>query len=164
MTILIVGMKRSGSCVLFNIVRLICEKMGTVTVSGRHNYKPNDSNYEILKFHEYDIDWHLKADLIFTSKRNHEEIVSSLIRTGQSAEHFTDVYYSFLRWSEYSDYCMQYSEMIRNKMKVIRKVAKILNYEGDLKTILQELEEIKPPKKGQDKTTMLYYNHISISF
>ncbi len=158
-TILIVGMKRSGSCVLFNIVRLICGKLGTVTVSGRHNYEPNDSDYEILKFHEYDLDWHMKSKLILTSERNHEDVYNSLIRTGQDSDHITYVITHFLKWNMYADYCMGYQEMTRRPMKVIKRVAELLRYEGNLDEILTELQAIKPPKKGQDKLTMLYSNH-----
>ena len=158
-TILIVGMKRSGSCVLFNITRLICEKLGTVTVSGRHNYKPNDSDFEILKFHEYDLDWHMKSDLILTSHRDHEDVYNSLLRTGQDPDHITWVIEHFLKWNMYSDYCASYMEITKRSMKVIKRVAKLLNYDGNLNEILTELQAIKPPERGQDKLTMLYSNH-----
>lgn len=83
--IVIAGMYRSGSTLLFNMARLIVEQAGkTAYCCGLHDYDVHGSegcvDYHIVKAHKFDQELADRADFIYMSFRPVDEIIDSLGR------------------------------------------------------------------------------------
>jgi len=162
--IVIAGIKRSGSTWLFNAVRLMCEKKGSVYYDGAYR-EGVDVDYYIMKKHPFKLQLAQRADVILTSDRDRDEIRASLCRFyGVKGMKMNGMIRALKEWNQHSSYCMQYEEMIKDKRKVLMDIKRALRFDNrvDINQIELELEDIQPPiDKDYDPKTFLFKNHIT---
>lgn len=169
MKIVIAGMKRSGSTWLYNVVRVACEKYyGDVYVSGFHQYdETNDSEVHIVKEHNFIKNLAEKADFVFTSYRNYEEVRKSLKRFNKdedylSTDNINKKIIDLLYWNMYSNYMMLYEKMEDNPEKIINRVLEVLGIDININEVKKEVDNIEPPiNKEYDEKTLMFKNHIT---
>lgn len=169
--IAIAGIKRSGSTVQYNLVRIALEMAGYDVTAYGHNYRPAGNPQEgeahLIKRHPFDKFIAETADHIFLTDRPDEEILGSLERfNGRKPDpaRITGMRKHFFKWEEYS-YIPIYDYKMWQENKILY-VACIINHLGlhnDVKTsdILKEFNNIKPPETGQDPKTLMFSNHIT---
>lgn len=165
--IIIAGLYRSGSTWMFNAVKeLLCLNDKSIKICNDPNNIPNclDTDYLIIKTHEYDQLLKDKSHYIFTSYRKLSEYKESLSRfMGEEIydDRVTQDYQSFMKWDVYSNYCMKYNDLITNKKKVCNDLAKVLELPSVSKKFITHLEKIKPSDKNFDEDTLYYKSHIT---
>lgn len=158
-TIVIAGIKRSGSTAQYNMVRLLCEAVyREINVTGSPYSLKRGVN--IVKKHEFDDYLFRTADIIFTTDRDDTEIEESLKRF----EHVPDMSMEQMRvdldkWKIRSFH--QHYELIKNDpSKAIQQIAKQLNLKVNPLIILDQFNEVKP-REEYDPKTFLFPNHIT---
>lgn len=124
--ILVVGKKRSGRIWMINVIRAL--------TSGRENI-------HIIKISEYDEVLAERADLIFSSTRNSEEIEQSLRKAGMR-DKYADIEREYLKWVKHACYTMHYATWASNPDHAIGQIAKHLGVDYDLEVVKAELEKL----------------------
>lgn len=171
MIITISGIKRSGSTVQFNLVRLALEMAGyRVNICG-HHYTPRDvpeGEVDLVKRHKFSEEIAEAADHIFLTDRKDEEIRASLTRFNGKAPYegrIKDMRKHLDKWKEYSDrhHWLPYEAWQKWPKDYAFKIIGALNLydEVDRMELLEAFNEIEPPESGQDPTTLMFSNHIT---
>jgi len=164
MIVVVAGMKRSGSTLLMNIIRLILEESYRV-YPRESNYQPrNIDDVDLVKIHPYRPELAKAADYIFTSSRNIKEVHSSWERF--YGEPLEDPLYSkwnmWLRcWDKHADYHAVYPDIRDHTNHFIGVIARVLNTECNVKRVQEDIATLSPPEEGFDPKTFLFHNHIS---
>ena len=137
MNILVVGMHKSGSTALFNIIRFCFIGRGDSIYStwyGNYNEK-NRKKINLVKIHNFDEslkDW---ADIIFNPKRGIRDSMSSNKRCLAEIrpwdkydfeELLVRVAKQYASWKPYADYEFVYEDFIDNPTKIISEIAETL--------------------------------------
>lgn len=136
--IVVAGIKRSGSTLIFNTIRLLCEGIGTVYCSG--NYREDiTTDYYIIKKHSFNPELAKLADIIITSDRNRKDIEDSLERFYNKKVKMNRMATDLKKWNKYSSYCIDYNDLMDNRLNVIKKLKTILNIEVVSPQIMKEL-------------------------
>lgn len=168
--IVIAGIKRSGSTVQYNLVRIALEIAGYKIIPFGHTYRttknPRKGECHLIKRHPFDEKIAKMADHIFLTDRPDEEIIESLakfngIRPGQS--HVDMMRKHLDKWREYTD---PFHEFTYNMIQDLDFYAFAIIDELGLGGVVgwevaNEFRKIKPPKKGKDPVTLMFDNHIS---
>lgn len=172
-SILIVGMRHSGSTALFNIVRIALIKK---QVKFSSHYSENeqqkkhcnsDDQLRLVKTHEFRDDLIIDAAAILSTRRDIRDTVASASRRkffllknlGGAIEYAK--YNRALHdiWLPYSDYCFVYEEFISDPITAISAVLAFLGA-GDLDP-REIFEEIRNLPTDQYDTTLLSPSHIT---
>jgi hypothetical protein len=181
MLIVCAGRSRSGSTLLYNIIRLtLIEAFGKekVYARGLRNYKHNhEKKYNVVKLHDTD-DAHFEnnATYVFSSRRNEEEQRESVIRfrkimknqniSKKSLDEFIE--YDFTRYRKWVTHrnfvkTFDYEDLVHNKEKVIKYICKILKINVDSDLVIEKVNNLKMPDKKTkiDPETCLTWKHIT---
>ena len=184
MLIVCAGRSRSGSTLLYNIVRLtLVEIFGKKNVYGRgiNFYKKNQQRkYNIVKLHDSpDRYFWNSANYIFSSVRNEKDqrksivaykrIIKNVNMTEKKLDEFiNNDFRRYKKWSQHKNFVgtFKYNNLLNHKEKVIRKVCKTLNKEiskEQIKNIIKEVDSLKLPsrKKKRDPESGLSWHHIT---
>jgi hypothetical protein len=184
MLIVCAGRSRSGSTLLYNLVRLtMIEIYGKENVYGRGiNFyrKGRQKKYNIAKLHDTsDSYFYINADYVFSCRRNQRDQKESikrvrhLNRNQNLSEEDLDrlVQSDFLRYKKWANHknfitTFDYHLLVNKKDQVIRKICKALRIKvstDQITNIINEVNRIKPPKVGEKRNpeTALIWNHIS---
>jgi len=169
----ICGIKRSGSTAMYNIVRIALTHAGYDVLIRGHGFDVaelehvEDNQVVLCKRHPFSEAIANKADHIFLTDRNDEEILASLDRMWESGdpERLEDMRKHLNKWKEYTDeyHTFPYYKINNNPLELIYRVFDIfdLYLKANEKDVLQEFQTIEPPTDKQDPVTLLFPNHIS---
>jgi hypothetical protein len=177
MRIICAGMVRSGSTILFNIVRLLYEhKCGASNVYGCwiKQYDKNDPRHvHIVKIHKYNEKLIDNDTLVITSRRDIRDVAASLMRKGwirdgiiPSIEKVLDKY---VAWYQHSIYDMSYEDMCQNRVEIIKEIAVALKLEisnSDVHKINEHIKSLSYWSEGKrtrvyNEITLFHKHHIS---
>ena len=185
MLIVCAGRSRSGSTLLYNLIRLTLIKLfGKDNVygrGGRHYKKNHERNYNIVKLHDStDSYFERTADYVFSSQRNEQDQRKSIISFRKliknqtiSAKGLNDFikfdYSRYKKWSGHKNFVktFEYNDLVDNKDEVIKEICiKVINLNiiDDLVSIIiDEVDKLKmPSKEGKiDQETCLTWHHIT---
>lgn len=166
--IIVCGCWRSGTTALYNLVRAICLRNGTVYGCFEDQYKGgNPAEWHIVKVHKFDIKWVEWADFVFTIFREPSETLESMKRfhdTGGRELDANDLLRGLAYWGlyqEHTNFLTYYPQLKRCPEKLVFKIARVLGVKPDEKKTVQQWEQIKPPETGFDPVTLLHANHIT---
>ena len=168
--IIIGGLYRSGSVWQYNIIRTILELAGyTCGFSGtlrEKHWKNIKTDYHVLKLHRILPHYLNIADYTFSSvrnlfdvKRSRELIANKTFTNREIIQMFNWAYF----WMIHSDYVMIFDHIMtkQGKIKVVNEIKSILGFSNvNTNKVIEIVDNIRPPQKGQDKKTMLFANHI----
>lgn len=168
MIVVIAGIKRSFSTGQFNLVRIALEMAGyTVNICG-HNYTPREvpeGEVDLVKRHKFSEEIAEAADHIFLTDRKDEEIIASLTRFNGKEPYegrIEDMRKHLDKWINYSNiplFPLHYWKS--NPLGYARSIVYRLKLDVYPDEILEAFNEIEPPESGQDKTTLMFSNHIT---
>jgi hypothetical protein len=172
--ITIAGIPRSGNVWTFNAVRILLEDDGAeVTWSGYREFNPQDdeSNRRIHIIAEHDWFYGLEeiTDLTIVPIRRVVECERSWIRfRGQKPDLMPTWLESRDRWLRSSKLglVLDFTMIDSHPYEAWTTVLRALRTAGYLRrspsvSLYQSLKNLKPPKKGQDPTSLLWHNHIT---
>lgn len=139
-TILVAGMRHSGSTALFNIIRLAFELNQIHFVAGYSEkivvdeLDFNQTQVALLKTHELRDDILQRATFIFTTKRDLRDTVASAVRrkfptlekVGGATEYAKYNRSIYEQWSNKSNFEFCYEEFIKQPLSVIQKVLSVI--------------------------------------
>ena len=169
MIIAIAGIKRSGSTVQYNLVRIALEQAGyKVNICG-HNYRPREvpeGQVDLVKRHKFSKRIAEAADYIFLTDRSDEGIRRSLTRFNGKEPYegrVQDMRKHLERWLEYTSHSFLFSyELWQNDPETYAMcICSLLGVSVNHMNVLEQFKQIEPPEKGQDKKTLLFHNHIT---
>lgn len=179
--IICAGRSRSGSTLLYNMVRITLEEtLGVEKVYARVNRdynKHENKEYHVIKIHEPDAFLYKNACLVFSSIRNAKDQRKSIIKLrkiikGQelSEKEVTEfIEYDLSRfnyWKNNKNFKepFDFDELVGNKCRVIKKLSLYLNVkitEDIIAKVTQRIEGLKLPPKGYDIETGLTSHHFT---
>jgi hypothetical protein len=172
-TILVAGMRHSGSTALFNIIRLALERNEMNFVAGYSEkigvdeLDFNQTQVALLKTHELRDDILQLATFIFTTKRDLRDTVASAVRrkfptlekVGGATEYAKYNRSIYEQWSNKSNFEFCYEEFIKQPLSVIQKVLSVIGlHKVDNVSIYNQL--INLPTDQYSKT-LLSPTHIT---
>lgn len=169
MIITIAGIKRSGSTVQFNLVRIALQEAGyQVNVCG-HDYVPRKvpkGEVDLVKRHKFSRPIAEAADHIFLTDRPDNEIMASLRRFNgrrPKAGRLVDMRKSLALWEQFTSraYLFYYRDWEQAPMVWAQGVVGALRLDVDPDVLLLSFQQITPPEEGQDPETLLFHNHIT---
>jgi len=178
MRVVVAGIYRSGSTWMFNAVRLLLESEG-YEVNGffrgegdwTEDWETDKAN--VLKVHAFYPYLVKEAEYVITTYRPYEDIVESMKKQREigvkpqfeNAGAHEDIaeFLSWLaQWNVVSDYCMEFDDLIKRPLKVLRKLKIALELKkANVNKVAEQLRELKPPKEGGDELTMLTNTHTA---
>lgn len=172
--IAIVGVYRSGSTWMFNVVKTILKEAGYSVTWRNDPYKEDalesDADFHIIKMHEYYEKLHDASDIILTSRRSFNGVERSYrqLRYDITVDNDTirDMFIEYGKWHLFTNYDMEFVDMVTDRLKVVADLTRTVLPEEDhgvkfWQGVLDIVDEIKPPKKGFDPDTLLFSHHIS---
>lgn len=164
--IAIAGIKRSGSTLLYNAVRLALEADGQEPNIYGETQKPPYEQPAIIKIHRFKKDIAKECNHVFISNRGYNEVKASLERFNgedQGWERIVLFYKWLQRWSLYSTpaHYFEYPELTEDLISCVERIAEILDLDIDCAEVAYKAEHLKPPEQGQDHKTLLFANHIT---
>lgn len=172
-TILVAGMRHSGSTALFNIIRLALAQTETSFIadySERVNIDElnfNQTRLALLKTHELRDDVLRRATFIFTTKRDLRDSVASAARrkfpifekVGGATEYAKYNRSIYEQWCNKSDFEFCYEDFMKHPVSVIQKVLSVIGlHKIDSVDIYNEIMELPT---NQYATTLLSPTHIT---
>lgn len=171
--IVIAGLIRSGSVWQYNAVRLALVSAGRSVYGGVAwpEYDPRgpvarNAEYHLIKEHRYFTELATQAYQVFTSFRDLMQVRRSWRRF--SGMPLTDADLSMhvealVRWQMHADHYTPFRNILRKPKVELARLCTVLGLPDlDLDNLLAELHALKPPENGQDPTTLLFYNHVSL--
>jgi len=170
MKIVVVGMFRAGSTVLFNMIRyMLIEEYGKDEVYSCYYPKRNpkkEKKYVVMKQHDFDAGLLEESDMVFTTRRDIRDVVASLIRRDgrhrwksipKVCQWAKDCYDG---WKKHSTYEFVYERYKANPLKVIKEVGAILNIDCKARKIQEKLEALKKPRQPRE-TLIMSAKHVT---
>lgn len=167
MIVTVSGIKRSGSTLQYNIVRLILIEMGYhVTICGDHfiDRPLRNNEVDLIKIHPFDRKLANAADHIFLTMRNKHEIRKSMCNfygIMPTWDEIEDMQEHLNLWTKGNNaHLIHYDTFKDDKSLLIEFVKHVLGAKVDSKKILKQFNEISLPETGQDEETLFFHNHI----
>lgn len=162
------GMPRSGSTLLYNIIREILGQRFKNLASGwidDINQFPKGDSY-LIKTHWISKYLIWRSKYIFYTFRDLRDVAVSAQRKFDrpvSIEKIKVDINEYLKAKKYSDMMIKYELMMQNPIEYIDKISDILDVTVDSDSIYNKVMSIKPPinKSGYSKKTLLHNNHIT---
>ncbi len=174
--IIIAGCYRSGTTALFNLVRLIMKHT-------KQNYNAyfwegvtqGDNEYHIVKTHTYSPTFGNNAHKIYVAHRKLLEVKKSMNALKKSIMPIGEAYANASNtknlkfaygdaqlWIAKADYIQNFQTLIKDPIMIVISILNDLELRFTpiiLESILKEFGELKAPKKGHDKETLLTETH-----
>lgn len=167
MTIIVAGIKRSGSTAQYNMIRLALNNAGIdyelrQDGNGVIDFRRNS----LIKRHPYHKTLADLATHIFLTDRPDIGIYNSLWRFNQKepVQNRIDRMRKDLDLWRGHEHLEQHYNLIKlNPRKCIGQIIEYLGIEADGAQVYKEFINLKPPKEGQDPETLMFHNHITCS-
>ncbi len=180
MLIICAGRSRSGSTLLYNLIRITLITLeGEKNVYGRsHRFynRDNTSKYHIVKIHGHNNYLWNKANYIFSCNRNTEDqkesiikfrkIIKNQILSENELNNFVKKDYErFLKWKRHKNFTktFNFDDLIK-KENIIKEIGKIFNLklnENLVRRIIEDIDNLKFPKDKFDKESCLTSYHFT---
>lgn len=163
------GMPRSGSTLLFNILRLILEEQfGDDLTHGwvEDLKKMPRKNVFLIKTHSLDNHDRIRANKIFYTFRDIRDVMVSRLKIFDKEPNM-DIIRHYIRQDQFAkrhaDMVIRYEDFIRNVPENIQKIARMLNYSDDIDRIVKNLPDVKErsPLKYDASKSLLHGTHIT---
>ena len=168
------GMYRSGSTLLFNIIRQVGQaKWGTDVYSCWHEdmLSGNNHKYIIAKTHEISRPMAWKSSAIFYTYRDmRTAAVSRKRRFGVEPEiaHFISAIRQYKRMKSAANMCIKYEDLLANTALVVSQIIHELDRLDSKnccrpESIIANIREINAPESGEkyDSRSLLHANHLT---
>jgi hypothetical protein len=162
------GMPRSGSTLLFNILRLILQsKYGTDFYSGLEPSQVTTLSAKsyLLKVHELtDFHLHFSDKMFYTFRDMRVAAVSNSKKFNVpiTMELFDNWMIQFELAQSHGAYMIQFEDLIRDVPWYIEDIAFALGISIDGEFIYRQITEIQPPATGSyDPVTLLHPQHFT---
>lgn len=163
------GIPRSGSTLLFNMVRLIFEQdeaQKKVIGGWFEDYDELGTNGELYLIKAHHLSYHLglRSKKVYFSYRDIRETMVSAKRkfnalpSIQMARNQVNL---FNKAKKYADKMFSYEQLTQNKREVIEELANDLGIKVDVDKIIQSLDGFGKVEKGYSKVTLLHKNHTT---
>ncbi len=165
------GMPRSGSTLLFNILReILLTKWSDKLSSGWSDdimELPEGRAY-LIKTHELDYYYNFRAQFKFYTYRDIRVATVSAMRkfnVQPSMEFFDYVINQYMIAKQNCDLMIKYDDLIANPHFQVQQIARILNIKVDTQKIVTKTFYLKPPSGDYSgrysKKTLLHKNHFT---
>lgn len=181
MLVVSAGRGRSGSTLLYNLIRLsLIEVYGTNNVHGRsyrHYDKESKCKYHVVKIHGHNKYLWKNANFVFSCRRDkdqqrrstfkHQKLIKGVEKTDEEIDKLiSNDYIRYKKWKTHKNFVctFEFEDLIKNKYKVLDVIAKVLGFKLDAFTkekIINNLNNLKLPNKGYDKETCLTRHHFT---
>ena len=173
--ILITGIPRSGSTWQYNVVRLALIEAGfKVYGCWIEDYNIDlDSDFHVIKLHEFDRFLAEDSFLTFTSQRNVKQVQQSMTRFRKQPyeyEKAVKLFNNWKRWIFHSHYLTKFEDLVNNREGEVARIINVLSSKiPKLATInpsiiAKKVDNLIVPKGDvdtYDKITLLHPNHIT---
>ncbi len=166
------GMPRSGSTLLFNILREILSSKWAGQVSAGWvddiSELPKNSAY-LIKVHDFNSYFQAHADHSFYTYRDvRVAAVSAAKKFGRTptVESIRENLNQYLLAKRTCDLVIKYDDLISSPVFFVRQIAKILGASIDVDDIIKEAFYLQPPEKDEvngaySKKTLLHEKHFT---
>ena len=162
------GMPRSGSTLLFNILREMLAAQGLRVSSGwigDIRRMPTGRVY-LVKVHEPDILLRLRAHHYFYTFRDVRTVLVSAFRIFNTQATINNVdrfIKQYLLAKDHASLMVKYEMLIESPGAVISEMANVIGIEANPPDILKKVETISPPPGNSEfsASTLLHPNHIT---
>lgn len=162
------GIPRSGSTLLYNIIRLILEQKSDLALSGGwfddfNEWGKNGDAY-IVKSHHLSSHMKYRANKVFFSYRDIRETIVSAKRKFNStpsiemARNQVNLYY---KAKMYADKMISYERLTKDTMDIVNSISKEMKVDVNADEIVESLKGISAVGKGYSKVTLLHNNHAT---
>ena len=182
MLIVCAGRSRSGSTLLYNLVRLtLIEAFGKSKVYARgvrYYKKKHELKYNIVKLHDSnDRYFERNADYVFSSNRNESDQRKSIVKfrnlmknhilNKKNLDEF--VKYDLRRYKKWSSHknfvkTFKFNTLVNNKEKIVKEISDKLNLNIDnIDIIVEKVNSLPLPSKNVkiDRESCLTWHHIT---
>lgn len=180
MIIVCAGRSRSGSTIMYNLIRLTLEEsVLKENVYGRmhRDYDRNNAKkHHIVKIHGYDKYLFENATHVFSCTRNLKQQKASIIKFRKlmksqdlsESELNEFINYDLNRYNKWKSHknfvkSFRFDDLVNNKTMIIHEVCRLLGLKvmNNSEVIIKRLNDIKLPTKGYDKETGLTSDHFT---
>ena len=180
MLIVCAGRSRSGSTLMYNLVRLtLIEFFGKNNARGVKFYKKkHECKYNIIKLHDSNDKYFEKnADYIFSTHRDESNQRKSIIRfrriiknyvvCNEDLNEFIKYDYSrYKKWSSHKNFVktFEYNLLVNSKEEVIKEISNVFNLNITSKIvdiIIKKINNLEMPSRkiGANPETCLTWHH-----
>lgn len=178
--IICAGRSRSGSTLLYNLIRITIEEVlgdNNVYSTVYRNYdKNNNRPCHVVKTHGHSNYLFNNAAYIFSCERDLGEQKGSIRRFRKVAknQNISDkdlekfIKYDLNRYNKWKSHknfvkTFKFNDLVNNKKLVISEIVDLLKLDVlcGLDTIIKKLNQLKLPKSGYDKKTGLTFGHFT---
>ncbi len=174
--IIIAGCYRSGTTALFNLVRLILKHTKQDYDAYFWEGKTiSEKQYHLIKMHTYSIQMSKIAFRVYVAHRKLLEIKKSMNALKKSIMPIGEAYANASNtknlkfaygdaqlWIAKADYIQNFQTLVKDPIMIVISILNDLEIRFTpivLEAILKEFSELKAPKKGHDKETLLTETH-----
>ncbi len=179
MIVVCAGRSRSGSTLLYNVVRLILKEFfGDAVYCSLYKYYNHNNalKHHVIKIHGYDKHLYNNADYVFSCDRpknsqfesikNHQLLMKGKKLSDFEIEKIIDNDYNrYKKWAKHKNFIKTFGfdELISDKEKVIKELCIIfeLKLSNRLVNIINNINKIVLPNEGMDKITGLTAHHFT---
>jgi len=184
MLIVCAGRSRSGSTLLYNIVRLtIVEFVGKNKVYSRgisHYNRKSELEYNIVKLHDTNNSYFYdNADYVFSSHRNETDQKKSILKfrkimkdqvlTDKQLNQFVGYDAKrYKKWSSHPNFyrSFDFNMLVNDKQTVVKEICSILDFDinnDKILTVVNTIDDLKLPSKNKimDPETCLTWHHFT---
>lgn len=170
MKIVTTGLYRSGTTWLYNAVRLVMQN-GGLNPKGAFgiDYRALKGNI-VIKTHHFYYFMAKDVDLIISTTRPIAKVKQSMERmkklnlnegyeNAAKINELDEFYHQHELWLQHVDHVIHFHQIIKNPVKAVQGIAKLLNLEVDCNKIAEELKNMKAPNQGHDLITFMSEAH-----
>lgn len=174
--IIIAGCYRSGTTALFNIVRLILKHTNQDYDAYFWEGKTiSEKEYHLIKMHTYSPTMSKMAFRIYVAHRKLLEVKKSMnalkksiipihgdYTNASNTQNLKFAYGDSQLWIAKADYIQNYTHLLNDVVMIFIAILNDLQifYKGEeLEAMIKEFGELKAPKKGHDKETLMTETH-----
>jgi hypothetical protein len=163
------GIPRTGSTLLFNIIREILKtKWGDQLSSAwvKEVLEMSKGEIYLIKMHQTPNFYRWRAKHVFFSYRDVRVAAVSAEKTFNRRISINSIRHSIIQYQQFkkrSDLMVKYEDLIVAPEEYVKKISKILNIEVDHEVIVKNTSSLEPPDigKGYSPETLLHGDHFT---
>ena len=172
MRVVAAGMHRSGSTLLYNVLRMILSQDSTVYSAFLNlSYDAAEAaeyDHQVIKVHRFNSAVAKTADFIFMTRRDLRDVAASSVRHKKLSPLPTPTVVYCVKvmrrehdpWLPHVSMVIPYHLMMQDKVKCIRRIAAMLKQEVNAAEVHASVEALKSTNMF-DPVTQLHPNHIT---
>lgn len=148
MKIGIVGMGQCGSTMVYNLIRILCEKTHKHVISSwssRLSVDPANYDYVVLKYHRYEKDHNL--DVVIMPIRDPRDCAASKIKRwgrGKNISETIDINKTnYESWKPQSNYMFSYEKFKCTPLLIVQELCNVIGLDIVQDDMSQSIEEVE---------------------